>query len=126
MIKRILKYLLTKPVIWIANRVSSAPKKENVFASLSKLYIQSLDQPNKKSGSMFSFDPQQQSVIIFSDEHKGTRNGSDDFKNAEANYIAALEYYNQHGFYFVNLGDCEELWENTVASVIKTNTECFE
>jgi UDP-2,3-diacylglucosamine pyrophosphatase LpxH len=111
--------------VWMANRFSSAPKKENVFASLSKLYQQSLDQPNKKSGSMFSFDPNQQPIVIFSDEHKGTRNGSDDFMHAEANYLAALDYYNEHGFYFVNLGDCEELWENTVVSVIKKNTECF-
>lgn len=124
--KRILKRLLTKPVLWIANRVSSAPVKENVFASLTKLYEQSVDQPGKKSGSMFSFDPRQQPIIIFSDEHKGTRNGSDDFKTAEANYLAALDYYNQHGFYYVNLGDCEELWENSVANVAKRNIEPFK
>ena len=52
--KPILKYLLTKPVIRIANKFSSAPKKENVFASLTNLYAQSVDQPNKKSGSMLA------------------------------------------------------------------------
>lgn len=126
MIKRLLKFLLTKPVTWLANKFSSAPKQENVFASLSKLYEQSVDQPGKKSGSMFSFNPQEQSIIIFSDQHKGTRNGSDDFKNAEANYLAALDYYNGQQFYYVNLGDCEELWENTVLGVIKKNNQCFE
>ena len=124
--KPILKHVLTKPVIWIANKFSSAPKKENVFASLTNLYAQSVDQPNKKSGSMFSFNPYEQSIIIFSDEHKGTRNGADDFKHAEANYQAALDYYNEHGFYYVNLGDCEELWENSTKNVVKRNEKCFE
>jgi predicted phosphodiesterase len=124
--KPILKHVLTKPVIWIANKFSSAPKKENVFASLTNLYAQSVDQPNKKSGSMFSLNPYEQSIIIFSDEHKGTRNGADDFKHAEANYQAALDYYNEHGFYYVNLGDCEELWENSTKNVVKRNEKCFE
>lgn len=124
-IKRILKKTLTKPVTWLANRFSSAPKQENVFASLSKLYAASVDKPGEKKGSMFSFDPAKQSIIIFSDEHKGARNGSDDFANAEKNYIAALEYYNSNNFYFVNLGDCEELWENTIFSVMKHNRKVF-
>src|SRR4030095_11981262 len=78
------------------------------------------------SGSMFSFNPEQQSIIIFSDQHKGKRNGSDDFRNAEANYLAALDYYDRYQFYYVNLGDCEELWENSVPGVIKANRKCFE
>jgi predicted phosphodiesterase len=126
MVKRTLKFLLTRPVTTLANRFSSAPKKENVFTSLSKLYEQSVDRPGKKSGSMFSFNPEQQSIIIFSDQHKGTRNGSDDFRNAELNYLAALDYYDRQQFYYVNLGDCEELWENSVSGVIKANSKCFE
>ena len=125
-IKRTLKHLLTKPVTSLANRFSSAPKRENVFASLSKLYDQSIDQPGKKSGSMFSFDPKQQSVIIFSDQHKGARDGSDDFALAEKNYLAALDHYNQQNFFFVNLGDNEELWENNIFSVIKHNKATFD
>jgi len=125
-IKRSLKFLLTKPVLFIVNRFSSAPKRENVFASLTKLYQQSLDQPGKKSGSMFSFDPKEQSIIIFSDQHKGARDGSDDFALAEKNYLAALDHYNQNNFFFVNLGDNEELWENNIFSVLKYNKATFE
>jgi len=124
-IKRSLKFLLTKPVLFIVNRFSSAPKRENVFASLTKLYQQSIDQPGKKSGSMFSFDPQEQSIIIFSDHHKGARDGSDDFRLAEKNYLAALDYYNEQKFFYVNLGDGEELWENTIMSVMKFNKAPF-
>lgn len=126
LIKRSLKFLLTKPVLFIVNRFSSAPKKENVFASLSKLYAQSIDEPGRKNGRMVSFEPRQQSVIIFSDQHKGARDGSDDFRLAEKNYLAALDYYNQQNFYYVNLGDCEELWENTIFSVLKHNRATFE
>ncbi|MBC7901894.1 MAG: metallophosphoesterase, partial [Gemmatimonadaceae bacterium] len=39
----------------------------------------------------------------------------------EENYIKALEYYNKTGFSFVNLGDCEELWENTPSVVVEKN-----
>jgi len=95
------------------------------MASLSKIYEQSIDQPGKKSANMFSFDPQKQSVIIFSDHHKGARNGSDDFAVCEPAYLAALDYYNSKNFYYVNLGDSEELWENSIGSVMKKNKKCF-
>ena len=123
--RRIFKWMLTRPVTAIANSISSAPNKENVMAALSKLYALSLDEPGKKSGNMFSFDPVKQSVIIFSDQHKGGRNGSDDFAVCEAAYLAALDYYNSKDFYYVNLGDSEELWENSIETILKKNKKCF-
>lgn len=65
-------------------------------------------------------------VIIFSDQHKGARNGSDDFITAAPNYLNALKYYNENNFCFINLGDCEELWENTLPQIKKHNKEVFE
>lgn len=124
--RRIIKFFLARPVTWLADRFSSSPKRENVMASLSKLYEESVDQPGKKSGSMFSFDPHNRSIIIFSDQHKGARNGADDFAMAADNYKAALDYYHQNNFFYVNLGDSEELWENNVFSVIKHNADVFE
>ncbi len=124
--RRIIKFFLARPVTWLADRFSSSPKRENVMASLSKLYEESVDQPGKKSGSMFSFDPHNRSIIIFSDQHKGARNGADDFAVAADNYKAALDYYHQNNFFYVNLGDSEELWENNVFSVIKHNADVFE
>ncbi len=123
---RVNKFFLARPVTWMANRFSSSPKRENVMASLSKLYEESVDRPDKKSGSMFSFDPLKRSIIIFSDQHKGVRNGADDFAASADNYKAALDYYHQNNFFYVNLGDSEELWENTVFSVIKHNADIFE
>ena len=86
----------------MADRFSSAPKQENVNASLSKLYAQSVDQPGKKSGSMFTIENGKQPVIIFSDQHKGARDGSDDFAFAEKNYLTALDYYNDRLFTVFN------------------------
>jgi len=65
-------------------------------------------------------------IIIFSDQHKGARNGADDFAIAAKNYCAALEFYSNENFSFINLGDCEELWENNILTVIKHNKQEFD
>ena len=36
-----------------------------------------------------------------------------------------MEYYNQENFYFINLGDCEELWENTMFGIAKYNEAVY-
>jgi len=92
--------------------------------ALSDLYQQILTNPGKK-GLLLPFDPSTQSLIIFSDEHKGTRNGADDFAACEKNYLAALDYYNANNFFFINMGDCEELWENTIFGLMKRNKRTF-
>jgi len=124
-IRKILKSLLTRPVRWIADRVSSAPDKDHVMKALTELYHKTISEPGKK-GILMPFDPGKQPLIIFSDEHKGARNGADDFAVCEKNYMAALDYYNQHDFYFINMGDCEELWENTIFGLMKYNQQVFE
>lgn len=58
-------------------------------------------------------------VIIFSDLHKGQRDGADDFWSCEPAYLAALEHYWQQGFELFLLGDVEELWENWPGPVIR-------
>lgn len=50
-------------------------------------------------------------LVIFSDHHRGVRDGADDFKACEASYNAALGYYFEQGYTLVVLGDVEELWE---------------
>lgn len=49
--------------------------------------------------------------VIFSDHHKGGRDGADDYAQCEKAYTAALKYYFERGFTLVILGDGEELWE---------------
>lgn len=125
LIQRTAKKLLTRPVNWMAARFSSAPEKEKVHAALSELYRSITTEPGKK-GPLLAFRPDEQPVIIFTDLHKGTRDGSDDFAHCEGNYLAALQYYQQRNFTYLNLGDSEELWENMLPNVIKHNKACFE
>lgn len=57
-------------------------------------------------------------LIIFSDHHKGARDGADDFQRSERTYNAALTYYRALDYHLVELGDVEELWENGFDEVV--------
>jgi predicted phosphodiesterase len=124
-IRRGLRFLLLRPVMWISNRFSSFPDQESVNKSLDELYKEIVD-GNIKKGRLINIDPKLQSIIIFSDQHKGARNGSDDFEFSEKNYLKALQYYNQNNFSLISLGDSEELWENTILAVMKHYQNTFE
>ena len=72
------------------------------------------------------FDAQTGKFIILSDQHKGSRDGADMFAKAEKNYLAALDHYYAEDFTYINLGDSEELWENTFFTIKKHNKATFE
>lgn len=57
-------------------------------------------------------------IVVFSDHHRGQRDGADDFLPAKPAYHAALGYYLEAGFELYLLGDVEELWESSATSVI--------
>lgn len=120
----LLQKLLRKPVIHLAEKFSSRPDKQRVFDSLTQLHKKIIE-GDKKKGLIIPFDTSTQKFIIFSDQHKGRKNDADDFFACEKNYITALDYYFKEGFYFIDLGDGEEFWENTVAAVKKSYPECF-
>ena len=107
--KRFLQQILTKPVQWLVNKFSSEPDKERVHRSLTELYKE-ISEKNEKKGQLRLIDTDAVRYIIFSDQHKGTKDGSDDFRTAEKNYINALEYYYQENYHLISLGDAEELW----------------
>lgn len=123
--RRILRKILLRPVLWAAEKFSSRPERERIFKALSKLYEEILEHPGKK-GIILPFDASAGNIIIFSDQHKGGRDGADDFVLAEPNYLAALEYYNKLDFALVSLGDSEELWENTLHKVRESYPATFE
>jgi len=58
-------------------------------------------------------------IIIFSDCHRGTYGWSDDFAHNANIYYYALNYYYNHGYTHIELGDGDELWENHNFSIIK-------
>lgn len=117
--------ILSKPVLWAAAKFSSKPDRKRIVEALTKLSASILEQPGKR-GLVIPFEQHAGKFIIFSDQHKGGRNGADDFKNAEHNYLRALDYYSSNDFCFINLGDSEELWENSIWKVKKKNRATFE
>src|SRR5215216_4612959 len=123
--RKFLQKLLRNPVLWATHKFSSSPDKERIFKALSDL-LKCILNGEKKKGLVIPFDISSGKIIIFSDQHKGTRNGADDFLICEPNYLAALDYYQQNGYHYIGLGDCEELWENMVISVKKAQKPAFE
>lgn len=57
--------------------------------------------------------------VLFSDCHRGNGKANDNFLKNEFLYLAALQYYYQHGFTYLELGDGDELWENHSMKKIK-------
>jgi predicted phosphodiesterase len=123
MIRQFLKKILSKPIGKLADKYDSRPVEQRVFAALTALNQNIKAKPGKK-GPVIDFDDSHQ-FIILSDQHKGTKNGSDIFALAEQNYIAALDHYNQNKFTYINLGDGEELWQNTIPRVKRKNKPDF-
>ena len=123
--RKLVQKILLKPVLWLANRFSSRPDKERIFNALTEL-LQSIRQYKVNKGVIVPFDLKKGRFIIFSDQHKGRKNGADDFMMSEDNYVEALSYYHLNGYHFISLGDSEELWENNINSVKNNNSRSFE
>lgn len=64
--------------------------------------------------------------VIFSDHHRGQRDGADDFLRCEQAYINALKYYYSEGYTLLLLGDVEEFWENPLSLVIQKYKNILE
>ncbi len=123
--RRLFRYLLYRPILWMVSKFDSAPNRERIFEALTNLKNAIQTSPGKK-GFIIPLDTRAGRFIIFSDQHRGAKNGADDFMLAEPNYLKALEYYNKVGFHLICLGDSEELWENTLVQVKKHNKPSFE
>jgi predicted phosphodiesterase len=123
--RKLLQRLLTKPVIVLANRLSSRPDKKRIDKALSDLYQNITTNPGER-GQVIEFDAAKDRFIILSDQHKGARDGSDIFAKSAKNYLAALDHYDYEKFLYINLGDSEELWENIFLTIKRHNKNTFE
>lgn len=64
--------------------------------------------------------------VLMSDCHRGTGNSSDNFLKNQHIYFAALNYYYQNHFTYIELGDGDELWENTnYRNIIDIHSDVF-
>lgn len=116
---------LFKVVLWASNKFASSPEKDKVFEGLNKI-MRGIENGKESKGIVISFDAAGDRFIIFSDQHKGAKNGADDFMLCEPNYLAALDHYYANGFQYIALGDCEELWENHLSAVLKHQQPSFQ
>lgn len=57
--------------------------------------------------------------ILFSDCHRGSGKANDNYLKDELIYLAALRYYEQCCYTYLELGDGDELWENRSMEKIK-------
>ena len=118
--RRFFQWMLKKPVGWLANKVSSSPRRADVFTSLN-LLLADIQKGKESSGCVVPFDMSTARFVILSDQHKGARDFADDFRLSEKNYLTALKHYYENNFTLISVGDCEELWENGPKTVIEKN-----
>ena len=52
-------------------------------------------------------------LVFFSDCHRGNSSMADSFLKNRDIYLYALNYYYSNGFTYFELGDGDELWENS-------------
>jgi predicted phosphodiesterase len=79
-----------------------------------------------REGNALRFDVARDRCIIFSDQHRGARNGADDFRWSERAYNAALAKYHTLGHTLIVLGDGEELWQERAGVVVDAYRHTLE
>lgn len=61
-----------------------------------------------------------------SDCHRGVGNHGDNFLQNQNLFFAALKYYYERGFTYIELGDGDELWENrSLKRIIEIHSDAF-
>ncbi len=64
--------------------------------------------------------------IIMSDCHRGIGNWGDNFSGNQNIFFAALYYYYENGYTYIELGDGDELWENRhIEDIIDAHSDAF-
>lgn len=65
-------------------------------------------------------------IVIMSDCHRGDGSWGDNFSNNQNIYFAALNFYYNKKFTYIELGDGDELWENrNLEQIIATHSNVF-
>jgi predicted phosphodiesterase len=83
-----------------------------------------LSQVIVKSGTI-PFDDYSR-IVLMSDCHRGVGGWSDNFSDNQNLFFAALTYYYERGYTYIELGDGDELWENrSIDPIIQTHSDAF-
>ena len=101
-----------------------AKARKTISGALDEAFQRSLEQEASEGEQVLDLDRSR--FVIFSDHHKGGRDGADDFRLCERAYNAALAYYDRLGYTLAVMGDVEELWEERPETVLKAYPHTFE
>lgn len=64
--------------------------------------------------------------ILISDCHRGNGTSNDNFLKNQNLYFAALSYYFENGYTYIELGDGDELWENrSINQILDIHSNVF-
>ncbi len=64
--------------------------------------------------------------ILISDCHRGNGSSNDNFLKNQHLYFAALQYYYNLGYTYIELGDGDELWENrSMKQIVEVHSNVF-
>ncbi|WP_312642167.1 metallophosphoesterase [Hydrogenoanaerobacterium sp.] len=78
-----------------------------------------------RSSHQIPFDDSSK-IIIMSDCHRGDGSWADNFAKNQNLFFAALDYYNQQKYTYIELGDGDELWENKkLSDIIEIHGNAF-
>lgn len=65
-------------------------------------------------------------IVLMSDCHRGVGNWGDNFLSNQNLFFAALNFYDEREFTYIELGDGDELWENRrLETIIQTHSNAF-
>jgi UDP-2,3-diacylglucosamine pyrophosphatase LpxH len=65
-------------------------------------------------------------IVLMSDCHRGVGGWSDNFSDNQHLFFAALTYYYECGYTYIELGDGDELWENrSIDVIIQTHSDAY-
>lgn len=77
------------------------------------------------SSKVIPFDESSRFVIM-SDCHRGDGSWGDNFSNNQNLFFAALSYYYENGYTYIELGDGDELWENrNIQDIINAHSDAY-
>ena len=82
-----------------------------------RFYMRQIDKALRSAPVISTLDHPR--LVLFSDCHRGNGTWSDSFLNNKTIYEAALGYYYEQDFTYIELGDGDELWENRKFSDIE-------
>ena len=103
---------------------NAARTRRVIHAALDAVFRRALEQEQTEGPAVLNV--RSAKFVIFSDHHKGKRDGADDFSPCERAYNAALAYYDRLQYTLIVMGDVEELWEEWPETVLKAYQHTLE